>query len=333
VTEKVRNTMTTAEVAQLLGLTTVQVLYRAHRDAIQVPKHGDRYFWTVEAVEELRAADRRHQALQSQASAQGLTSHEAAGQLGLSYPRLISLIRDQELPIPRVGPLRRLVFDDAALELVREALRRPKEIRLPPAGFTTKQVATALGVSYEILVTVMTPLRKTLPLQKEGSNLVWSAEAVRIVREALERRHTLQWTTEVADYEQALRSIETVTAALQKLTAHVRKIQGLLARKPAETAFIQTLPARTHVLTRPLGILLIPIAGTGFQASLAELSLVTEGRTRREALRLMRQRLWARYREVSAAPDSAPDEWTALQQLITRRDGRSHRRSAPRRAA
>jgi hypothetical protein len=73
------------------------------------------------------------------------------------------------------------------------------------------------------------------------------------------------------------------------------------------------------LLAAPVRVLLIPVAKKGFQASLAELSLVTEGRTRQEALRLMRQRLWNRYREVKASPQSSAVEWTILQQLIVPR--------------
>jgi len=250
--------------------------------------------------------------------ASGLTAHQAAERLGVPYPQLIRLVQIHRLPIPR-GPYRRLVFDDDALELARKILERPQAPQRP-AGFTTRQVASILGVSYDVLVRVVTPQRrKTLPLQKEGPYLIWSAEAIGIVREALERRHIVQWTAEADDYDQAVRSVAKLTATLQRLAAETAKLQHLLARKPAETAFIHTLPTRTHVLTAPVGVLLIPVASTGFQASLAELSLVTEGRTHLEALRLMRQTLWARYREVSAAPDSAPDAWTVLQQLIVPR--------------
>jgi hypothetical protein len=79
------------------------------------------------------------------------------------------------------------------------------------------------------------------------------------------------------------------------------------------------VPARGYALAAPVQVLLIQVADKGFQANLIELSLVTEGRTRQEALRLLRQRLWNRYREVRAAPESARADWTVLQQLIVPR--------------
>jgi hypothetical protein len=139
------------------------------------------------------------------------------------------------------------------------------------------------------------------------------------MREALARRHAQQSIGEAEDYGQAVRSVEILAGLLRKQAADVQKLHGLLSRRPAETAFLNTVPARAYALAAPVPVLLIPVAEIGFQASLAELSLVTEGRTRQEALRLMRQRLWNRYREVRASPRSAPAEWTVLQQLIVPR--------------
>jgi hypothetical protein len=184
---------------------------------------------------------------------------------------------------------------------------------------TTKQVASALGVSYEVLTKVMGPLRKALPVQKEGAYLLWSADAVRMVREALDRRRAQQEIGEAQDYDGAVRSIGTLAVNLRKLATDLEKLRELLSRKPAETGFLHTIPVSTHALRTPVRVLLVPLSGQGFQASLAELSLTTEGRTRQEALRLLRQRLWNWYREVSASPDSSPAEWTALQQLIVPR--------------
>lgn len=308
--------LTTAEVAKILGLTAHQTLHLLHQFEIQVPKHGDRYVWTEAAIEQLRAAQRQREVRQEEAAPQGLTARQAAQELGLSYDELLRAVQQHRIPVRRNGPQRRLVFDEAALERVREVLERP----VPPprrlSGLTTREVASALGVGYEILTGLMVPLRRSLPLTKEGGRLLWSADAIRMVRETLERRHTLQSIGEARDYDQAVRSIEILAAGLQKLATDTKRLRDLLSRKPAETGFIQTLPTRTHVFPAPLRVLLIPVADVGFQASLPELSLVTEARTRQEALRLMRQVLWERYREVSTAPDLSPEDWAVLQQLI-----------------
>jgi len=311
--------LTTAEVAKILGLTVQQVLYFLHQFEVQVPKHSDRYVWTETAIERLRAALRQRETRQEETSPQGLTAKQAAHELGLSYGELLRAVQQHRIPVQRIGPQRRMDFDVASLERVRAALERPAP---PPgrlSGLTTKEVATALGVSHEILTAVMAGLRKTLPLTKEGGRLLWSADAIRIMREALERRRAQQSIGEAQDYDQAVRSIATLAAGLQKLATDTQKLRDLLSRKPAETGFIHTLPTRTHVLPVPLRALLIPVAGVGFQASLPDLSLMTEACTRQEALRLMRQVLWEKYREVSAAPASAPEEWIALQQLIRTR--------------
>jgi hypothetical protein len=139
---------------------------------------------------------------------------------------------------------------------------------------------------------------------------------VALLRAALDRRHEQRSIAEAESYGEALQSLEVLAGTLQKLSGSVRKIHGLLSRKPAETAYLNALPSRTHRLAAPVCVLLIAAAKKGFQASLPELSLVTEGKTRAEALRLMQRRLWNLYREVSAAPQQAAAEWTILQQLI-----------------
>ena len=299
--------MRTAEVAARLGLTAHQVMDLVRGHAIQVPKDGDRYNWSEAIIEELRAALRHRQALREESSPRGLTAKQAALELGLSYDELLRTVQQHRIPVQRIGPHRRLDFDDAALALVRKALEQPPPPPPPaPRGLTTKEVAQALGVSYEVLVSVLGPLRKNLPVTKEAGHLYWSGDAVRIVREALTRRHLQQWLGEAEDHAQAVRKLGMLGAGLQNLATDTKKLKELLSRKPAETGFIHTVPGGTHCLSAPIGVLLIPVAGAGFQASLAELSLATEARTRQEALRLMRQRLWVRYLEVSAAPDSAP---------------------------
>jgi excisionase family DNA binding protein len=190
--------MRTIQVAERLGLTVHQVMHLVHEHGIQIPKEGGRFAWTEEAVEELRAALREREA-RREPPRHGLSSREAAERLGISYSRLIDLVRERQIPVPRIGPSQVFDFDEASLERVREILAQPPA---PP---------------------------------------------------------------------------------------------------------------------RRSGLMTIPVVRKGFQASLPELALVTEGQTRQEALRLMRKRLWARYREVSAAPGSAADEWTALQQIIVPR--------------
>jgi predicted RNase H-like HicB family nuclease len=166
------------------------------------------------------------------------------------------------------------------------------------------------------VLTGMKPLREELNLQKDGFSLVWSPEAVALLRAALDRRHEQRSIAEAESYGEALQSLEVLAGTLLKLSGGVRKIHGLLSRKPAETAYLNTLPTQTHRLAAPVCVLLSADAKKGFQASLPELSLVTEGKTRAEALRRMQRRLWNLYQEVRAAPQQAAAEWTILQQLI-----------------
>jgi len=305
----------TAQAAEILGLTANQLMRLIRRHEIDVPKDGDRYAWSEADLEAVRAALRRRQDQREEISRQGLTTRQAALELGIAYEDLLGLVRHHQIPVPRPGTRRHYAFDAASLALVRKALDEPPP---PPRtnGLTTKQVASALGVSYETLIKIMGPLRHALPLEKDGGNLLWSAEAIGTVREALAQRYAQQWMGEVEDYGDAVRFVATLAGTLRKLSTEVEKLQGVLSRKPAETAFLHTLPERTHALNAPLGVLLHALPGTGFQASLAELALTTEGRTRQEALRLLRQKLWDRYLDVSAAPDSSPGEWAVLRQMI-----------------
>jgi hypothetical protein len=319
--------MKTSQAAEALGMSAAQLLQIIHRYEIQVPKDVDRYVWSEAHLEEVRAALRRaEERRREEAGHRGLTAREAAGRLGIAYEELLSLVHELEIAVPRLGgPTRPYAFDEASLDLVRQALKREPEPPPLPRGLTTKEAAIALGVSYEILIQRMKPLREELDLQKDGAYLLWHPEAVARMREVLERRQMQQAIGEAEDYGQAVRSVELLAGALRKLADDVRKLHGLLARRPAETAFLNTLPARTCALAAPVPVLLIAVAEKGFQASLAELSLVTEGRTRQEALRLLRQRLWHRYREVRASPRSAPAEWTVLQQLIVPRESAQRR--------
>jgi hypothetical protein len=307
--------MRTIQVAERLGLTVHQVMHLVRHHKVQVPKEAGRYVWTEAAIEEVGACFRERQVHQ-ELPWQGLRSRQAAEQLGISYQRLIDLVREHQVPVPRIGPRRLLDFDEASLERVRNILAQPPPAPPRPRALTTKELARALGVTYEILAQVIGPLRKTLSLEKEGGSLLWTADAIRIVREALERRHVLQEISEPRDYDQAVRAVATLGATLQRMATTAQKLEILLSSKPATTVFLHTLPAGTHLLRAPVGVLLIPVAKKGFRAILPDLSLVTEGQTRQEALRLMRKRLWERYREVSAAPGATPEEWTALQQLI-----------------
>jgi hypothetical protein len=172
--------LTTAEAAKLLGLKTQQVLYFMHHFEIQVLKHSDRYAWTEAVVEKLRAALRQHETRREETLPRGLTAKQAAHELGISYAELLRAVQQHRIPVQRSGPQRRMDFDDAALERVREALERPVPPPRRPSGLSTKEVATALGVGHEILTAVMAGLRKTLPLTKEGGRLLWSAEGLSV---------------------------------------------------------------------------------------------------------------------------------------------------------
>lgn len=223
--------MRTAQAAEILGLKPDQLLQIVHQNEIEVPKDVDRYVWAEAHLDQVRAAiaeRRRQREEEASASPQGLSTRQAAERLGLSYEELLVFVREQEIPVPRPGPLRHYAFDETSLGLVRQALAALPSVPEPPRprGLTTK---------------------------------------------------------------------------------------------PAETAFINALPERGHALKTPVAVLVLPLPDTGFLASLAELSLTAEGKSRHDVLRLLRQKLWSRYREVSTNPDAFPDEWTVLRQLIVPR--------------
>jgi hypothetical protein len=316
--------MKTSQAAEILGMNATQLTQLIRRHGIQVPKDVDRYVWSEAHIEEVREALRRAEEQRREAQP-GLTAREAAGRLGIGYEELLSFLHELDFAVPRLGPHQRYAFDEASLERVRQALEREPEPPPAPQGLRTREVAAVLGVSYPILAGAMQPLRNELGLLKEGAYLVWPPEAVARMREVFDRRHAQRSLGEVEDYHQAVDAVATLTGMLRKMADDLQKLHTLLARKPAESAFLYTVPARGYALAAPVQVLLIPVADKGFQANLIELSLVTEGRTRPEALRLMRQRLWNRYREVRAAPKSSPADWTVLQQLIVPREAAGSR--------
>lgn len=64
-------------------------------------------------------------------------------------------------------------LDEASLDLVRQALDKEPEPPPRPRGLTTKEAAAALGISYEVLVQRMKPLRQELclPLRQLAADL------------------------------------------------------------------------------------------------------------------------------------------------------------------
>jgi len=218
--------MKTSQAAEILGMSANQLLQVIHRHEIEVPKDVDRYVWSEAHLEEVRAALRRAEERRREETAhRGLTAREAAGRLGIAYEDLLSLVREQEIAVPRLGgPTRPYAFDEASLDLVRRALEEEEEEpEPPPRGLTTKEAAVALGVSYEILVQRMKPLREELCLQKAGGYLLWHPEAVARMREAL-ARYEREGIGEPEDYEQVAHSVELLAGALRQLAADLQKL-------------------------------------------------------------------------------------------------------------
>jgi len=222
--------MKTSEAAEILGLSADQLTQIVRRHGLQVPKDVDRYVWSEAHLEEARAALRRDEEQRREAARPGLTARAAAGRLGIAYEELLRVIHEQGIAVPRLGRNRPYVFDEASLDLVRQALAEEPEPP-PRPGLTTKEAAVALGVSYEVLVQRMKPLREELCLQKDGAYLLWHPEAVDRMREALDRHHAQQASGEAADYEQAVGSVKILAGALRKLADEVQKLHGLLSSR------------------------------------------------------------------------------------------------------
>ena len=124
--------MRTAQAAESLGLTAQQLMHIRKHHGIDVPKDGDRYAWTEAHLEEIRAALRWREEQQKQAAEHGMTAREAAGKLGIAYDELLRLIHEAKVPVPRLGPRQYYAFDEASLDLVRQALDNKSE---PPPRF------------------------------------------------------------------------------------------------------------------------------------------------------------------------------------------------------
>jgi hypothetical protein len=217
--------MKTSEAAKILGMSAGQLTQLIRRSGIEVPKDIDRYVWSEAHIEEVRAALRREEERRrEQTVSPGWSAREAAGRLGIAYEDLLRLIHEEEIAVPRLGPNRPYAFDEASLDLVRRALEEEEEEpEPPPRGLTTKEAAIALGVSYEVLVQRMKPLREELCLQKAGGSLLWHPEAVARMREAL-ARHEREEIGGPEDYEQVDHSVELLAGALRQLAADLQKL-------------------------------------------------------------------------------------------------------------
>lgn len=215
--------MKTSEAAEILGMSAGQLTQLIRRSGIEVPKDIDRYVWSEAHIEGVRAALRREEERRrEQTVSPGWSAREAAGRLGIAYEDLLRLIHEEEIAVPRLGPNRPYAFDEASLDLVRQALDKEPEPPPPPRGLTTKEAAAALGVSYEILIQRMKPLRQELCLRKEGAYLLWHPEAVARMREVFDRRSSS--IGEPEDHEQVARSVESLAGALRKLAADLRQL-------------------------------------------------------------------------------------------------------------
>lgn len=81
------------------------------------------------------------------------------------------------------------------------------------------------------------------------------------------------------------------------------------------TGFIHTLPDADHILLTPVGVLLSP-AGHKWRASLPEAQLEALGSTREAALMELRRLLFMSYNLLKDNPETDPDIWNVLRQLI-----------------
>jgi len=243
-------------------------------------------------------------------SAGRMLGSDAAKRLGVTYQKLYRLIRTHSVPVKREGD--RILWDEAAVTSVREPLdqlatRSALDEKEGAEEMGTIAVCRRLGIEYVTLLSLITPFRKELKLQRRGRLLIWTPEAIARVQEALRLRR------QKADRDLLSRT-EQLKLRLKQQLADIEETTKELSTPPAITSYLATLPSGgTHVLQFPIAVL-VYTARSGFRAVLTDIELEASGPTPHKAIRNLRSVLWERYCKSREAPDD-PDS-AVLAQLI-----------------
>jgi len=118
------------------------------------------------------------------------TGLEAAARLGVSYGKLLQIVKRYDLAVEREGA--RYVWNDETLERAGEALKADAMIlRKPPPNLRSSQdVCELLGLGYDALIKLVKIVeRKGGNVERIGRYFVWSdelIEAVRVARQEVE---------------------------------------------------------------------------------------------------------------------------------------------------
>lgn len=185
---------------------------------------------------------------------------------------------------------------------------------------TTKDVCRLLALPYGELMKLHSTFGEGLPVVKEGRTLLWNAEAVSLLRRIIEERKPkgkgTRQTEEAERYKEAVFGLRPAYIEIKRLGEELERIyKSLRSSPPSVTGFIHTLPDADHMLLTPVGVLLSP-SGREWRASLPEAQLEALGSTREAALMELRRLLFMSYTLLKENPESDPDRWNVLRQLI-----------------
>ena len=281
--------VSTAAVAAQLGLAAERVLALRHLHRIPARRARRGLVWEPAAIERLREAARTPWVQPRRGPREGSSTREVAARVGRPLATVLSLV----YRFPERLPVRK--EDDRYYSWTAEnvASLRALLAELPRRRdfLSTSAAATLLGIPYLRLVSLMRRRRDKLPLVKRDGFLVWSAEAVAIMR-----HHVARWRATAKD------------------------VQPL-----PQAAAIHSLPGRDFILVAPLEILLFSSPRLGVTARLADLDLQAQGAHPRDAVARLRRHLLLRYQELADQPLRDPGLWAGLQKVIA---PRAHRKPA-----
>jgi hypothetical protein len=187
------------------------------------------------------------------------------------------------------------------------------------APLTTQEVCRLLAIPYGELMRLYSDFGEGLPVVKEGRALLWNAEAISLMRRILQEKKSkkgMRQTEDAQKYKEAVSSLRTAYVEIKRLGGNLEWLyKSLRDSPPAVTGFIHTLPDADHILLTPVGVLLSP-TGRKWRASLPEAQLEALESTREAALIELRRLLFMSYSLLRDNPESDPDLWNVLRQLI-----------------
>ena len=129
----------------------------------------------------------------------------------------------------------------------------------------------------------------------------------------------------VAELKVAAAHLQEISSSLVAAARRVSAAHGALRKTPpTATIEILTLPDSELALVQPLGVLVSPLRLTYWKAVAPEIALLRgEGASPEEAVADLRLKLAASYRQLRQEPDTNPQLWGLLNEIIQVRRRRS----------